>query len=61
MARQTKTQFSPQEDVRIQEFLDMTSPFVIKFNIDHMQKPRVFGKVPFGNLLNAVYGISKNY
>ena len=35
MARKRKPQSSPQEDARIQEFLDMISPSVIKFNTDH--------------------------
>ncbi|AFV05327.1 MULTISPECIES: ATP-binding protein [unclassified Dehalobacter] len=30
-----KTQSPPQDDVRIQEFLDMIAPSVIKFNTDH--------------------------
>ncbi len=35
MARKTKPQFSAQEDVRIQEFLDMIAPSVIKFFTDY--------------------------
>ena len=35
MARKRKPQSSPQEDARIQEFLDMIAPSVIKFNTDH--------------------------
>ena len=35
MTRKTKPQVFPQEDVRIQEFLDMIAPSVIKFNTDH--------------------------
>lgn len=35
MARKTKPQSTPQEDVRIKEFLDMIAPSVIKFNTDH--------------------------
>ena len=33
MARKRKS--PPQEDARIQEFLDMIAPSVIKFNTDH--------------------------
>lgn len=35
MARKRKLQSPPQEDARIQEFLDMIAPSVIKFNTDH--------------------------
>lgn len=35
MARKRKAQSPPQEDIRIQEFLDMISPSVIKLNTDH--------------------------
>ena len=35
MARKRKPQSQPQEDVRIQEFLDMIAPSVVKFNTDH--------------------------
>lgn len=35
MARRTKSQSLPQEDTRVQEFLDMIAPSVIKFNTDH--------------------------
>lgn len=35
MARKRKPQSPPQEDARIQEFLDMIAPSVIKFNTDH--------------------------
>lgn len=35
MARKRKPQSPPQEDSRIQEFLDMIAPSVIKFNTDH--------------------------
>ena len=35
MARRTKTQSLPKEDTRVQEFLDMIAPSVIKFNTDH--------------------------
>ena len=35
MARKIKSQSPPQEDARIQEFLDMIAPSVIKFNTDH--------------------------
>ncbi|MEA5026007.1 hypothetical protein DesLBE_3953 [Desulfitobacterium sp. LBE] len=35
MARKTKPQFSAQEDARIQEFLDMIAPSVIKFFTDY--------------------------
>ncbi|MDJ0305604.1 ATP-binding protein [Dehalobacter sp.] len=35
MPRKIKTQSPPQDDVRIQEFLDMIAPSVIKFNTDH--------------------------
>ena len=35
MSRKRKPQSPPQEEARIQEFLDMISPSVIKFNTDH--------------------------
>ena len=35
MARRTKSQSLPKEDTRVQEFLDMIAPSVIKFNTDH--------------------------
>ena len=35
MARKSKSQTPQQEDARIQEFLDMIAPSVIKFNTDH--------------------------
>ena len=35
MVRKRKPQAPPQEDARIQEFLDMIAPSVIKFNTDH--------------------------
>lgn len=35
MPRKTKPQSAQQEDARIQEFLDMIAPSVIKFNADH--------------------------
>ena len=35
MARKIKLQSPEQEDVRIQEFLDMIAPSVIKFQTDH--------------------------
>ena len=35
MARKRKPQSPPQEDARIQEFLDMIAPSVVKFNTDH--------------------------
>jgi len=35
MARKTKPQAAPQEDFRIQEFLDMIAPSVINFQTDH--------------------------
>lgn len=35
MARRTKSQSSPKGDTRLQEFLDMIAPSVIKFNTDH--------------------------
>ncbi len=35
MARKRKPQSPPQEDDRIQEFLDMIAPSIIKFNTDH--------------------------
>ena len=35
MARKRKPQSPPQEDARIQEFLDMIAPSVVKFNPDH--------------------------
>ncbi len=35
MARKRKPQSPPQEDARIQEFLDMIAPAVVKFNTDH--------------------------
>lgn len=35
MTRKVKPKARPQEDVRIQEFLDMIAPSVIKFNGDH--------------------------
>ncbi|BAL01673.1 hypothetical protein OBV_44740 [Oscillibacter valericigenes Sjm18-20] len=35
MAKQPKTNAPPQENARIQEFLDMIAPSVIKFNTDH--------------------------
>jgi len=35
MARRTKSQSLPKEDNRVQEFLDMIAPSVIKFNTDH--------------------------
>ncbi len=35
MVQKRKTPSPPQEDVRIQEFLDMIAPSVIKFNTDH--------------------------
>lgn len=35
MARRTKSQSLPEEDTRVQEFLDMIAPSVIKFNTDH--------------------------
>lgn len=35
MARRTKSQSLPKEDTRVQEFLDMIAPSVIKFNADH--------------------------
>lgn len=35
MARRTKPQNTPQEDIRIQEFLDMIAPSIVKFNTDH--------------------------
>jgi energy-coupling factor transporter ATP-binding protein EcfA2 len=35
MPRKTKPQSTPQDDVRIQYFLDMISPSIIKFNVDH--------------------------
>lgn len=35
MARRTNSQSLPKEDTRVQEFLDMIAPSVIKFNADH--------------------------
>lgn len=35
MARRTNSQSLPKEDTRVQEFLDMIAPSVIKFNTDH--------------------------
>lgn len=35
MERKAKPKSPPQEDVRIQEFLDMIAPSVVKFNADH--------------------------
>lgn len=35
MARRTNSQSLPKEDTRVQEFLDMIAPTVIKFNTDH--------------------------
>lgn len=35
MARKKRSQVPPMEDVRFQEFLDMISPSIIKFNTDH--------------------------
>jgi type IV secretory pathway VirB4 component len=35
MSRKNKSQNTPQEDIRIQEFLDMIAPSVVKFNTDH--------------------------
>lgn len=35
MSRRIRPQNMPQEDVRIQEFLDMIAPSVVKFNTDH--------------------------
>ncbi|BAL01676.1 hypothetical protein OBV_44770 [Oscillibacter valericigenes Sjm18-20] len=35
MARKREPQSPPQEDTRIQEFLDMIAPSVIKFQTDH--------------------------
>lgn len=35
MARKVKPKAQPQEEVRIQEFLDMIAPSVIRFNTDH--------------------------
>jgi type IV secretory pathway VirB4 component len=35
MSRRVKSQSIPQEDIRIQEFLDMIAPSVVKFNTDH--------------------------
>lgn len=35
MARKIRLQSAPQDDTRIQEFLDMIAPSVIKFNTDH--------------------------
>lgn len=35
MSRRTESQNAPQEDIRIQEFLDMIAPSVVKFNTDH--------------------------
>lgn len=42
MARKRKPQSSPQEDARIQEFLDMIAPSVIKFNTDHFISDNTF-------------------
>ena len=36
MASKIRPQSAQQEDVRIQEFLDMITPSVIKFNTDHL-------------------------
>lgn len=35
MARKPTTKSPPQEDARIQEFLDMVAPSIIKFSTDH--------------------------
>ncbi|WP_162839792.1 hypothetical protein [Desulfitobacterium hafniense] len=35
MAHQSKVKEAQGEDVRVQEFLDMIAPGIIKFNTDH--------------------------
>lgn len=35
MSRRINPQNTPQEDIRIQEFLDMIAPSIVKFNTDH--------------------------
>lgn len=35
MAKQPKTKVPPQDEVKVQEFLDMIAPSIIKFNTDH--------------------------
>jgi len=35
VARKAKPQLSPQEDVRIQEFLDIIAPYIIKFSMGY--------------------------
>jgi len=42
MARKTRLQSAPQDDTRIQEFLDMIAPSVIKFNTDHFSCGNTF-------------------
>ena len=35
MAKQPKTKVLPQDEVKVQEFLDMIAPSIVKFNTDH--------------------------